>query len=103
MYSLRSDIGSASTNSGEPTAALANDLGSCNVRDLFSVTTICRTSSFRDCASAYFTGPDPPPNSTHAIVNGRRSKVRQRVERCELLTDHTIRQMLLWLLRIAGP
>src|SRR4051794_3045294 len=103
MYSLRSDIGNASTNSGEPTTALAKDLGSCNVSDLFSVTTTCCTSWFRDCASAYFKDPDKPPNSTQAIVIGMKRKFRRRVEDCELLTQRTLRRVFSWMIPIATP
>src|SRR4051812_19351010 len=96
-------MGNASTNSGEPTTALAKDLESCNVRDLFSVTTTCCTSWFRDCASAYFKGPDKAPNSTPAIVTGMKSKFRRRVEDRELLTQWTIRRAFSLIMPIATP
>src|SRR5438128_2090458 len=64
MYSVRSDIGSASTISGDPTTALANGFSIRRVRDLLTVTTMCRTaplSSFCGCARACCRGPGATP------------------------------------------
>src|SRR5262245_24675478 len=81
MYSVRSDIGSASTISGDPTTALANGFSIRKVRDLLTVTTICRTaplSSFCGCACACCRGPGPTPSSAQAMITGAKSKCRRR-------------------------
>src|SRR5262249_8710413 len=103
MYSVRSDIGRASTISADPTTALANGFSSRKVRDLLTVTTICRTgplSSFCDCAWACWRGPGPIPSSAEAMITGTKSKCRSRKPH---IRRRAIRRLSPWLLRITVP
>src|SRR6516225_597324 len=102
MYSVRSDIGSASTISGDPTTALANGFSIRKVRDLFTVTTICRTAplSSYGCAWARWRGPDPTPSSAEAMITGTKSKYRAREP---LIRCSAIRRLSPCLLFITAP
>src|SRR5262245_12681389 len=103
MYSVRSDIGSASTISDDPTTALANGLSSRKVRDLLTVTTICRTgplSSFWGCARACCRGPGPTPSTAVAMITGTKRKRRSRKHHAR---RRAIRRLSPSLLRITVP
>ena len=105
MYSVRSDIGSASTISGDPTTALANGFSIRKVRDLLIVTTICRTalsSLSRDCACACGRGPSPTPSSAQAIISGTKSRFRSRAGPKQI-TRRAIRRLSPCLLIVVPP